>query len=204
MKAPFRQQASNYDCAPTTVLNALTYLFHRKEIPPYVLRRIYNECLDVERYRGTSTSAVQDLGYWLQHYREKGFANFALESKFLYGPQVHFKPSSKIIRTLESNGVALLCVRSSRNYWHYILCIRLEDKWLHCFDPHPPSNQFKNHDAVQFLGISRDHEPNLLIRIDWLEKNISRTNSAAERKYVLGDKEERECLLLNRISTIRS
>ena len=198
-RAPFRQQASQYDCAPTTLLNALSYLFSRKEVPPYVVRRIYTECLDVDRYRGTSAVAMQDLAYWLQHYRERGFAKFALETKFICGAQVHFGKNSKIVRILSSEGVALLCVRSSRNHWHYILCIRYEDGWLHCYDPHPPSNRFKNHDAVEFVSPTGIHEPNLYIRKDWLEKDVRRVKTPDERKYVLGEKRDRECLLVNRV-----
>ena len=34
MKIPLRYQMSEYDCGPTSMLNAISYLFEREEIPP--------------------------------------------------------------------------------------------------------------------------------------------------------------------------
>ena len=33
MKIPLRYQISEYDCGPTSMLNAVSYLFEREEIP---------------------------------------------------------------------------------------------------------------------------------------------------------------------------
>ena len=40
MKTPLRYQFSEYDCGPTSLQNALSFLFDREEIPPEVLRGI--------------------------------------------------------------------------------------------------------------------------------------------------------------------
>ena len=199
MKVPFRQQASEYDCVPTSLINALNYLFDRREIPPFVVHRVYKDCMDVRSFHGTSTRAIQDIGFWLNHYKEKRYGKFAVESKFICGDQVHLKQNSKIIRCINSNGAALMCVHSSRNYWHCILAFRSEEGWLHCYDPSPRSKRFINNDAVQFVATTGQQDPNLIIRFDWLEKNFKRTKNHDERKYILGSKNDRECLLLNRI-----
>ena len=34
MKIPLRYQMSEYDCGPTALLNAMSFLFDRAEIPP--------------------------------------------------------------------------------------------------------------------------------------------------------------------------
>ena len=34
MKNPLHYQLSEYDCGPTSMMNALAYLFEREEIPP--------------------------------------------------------------------------------------------------------------------------------------------------------------------------
>ena len=34
MKNPLRYQLSEYDCGPTSMLNALAFLFEREDIPP--------------------------------------------------------------------------------------------------------------------------------------------------------------------------
>ena len=38
MKIPLRYQMSEYDCGPISMLNAISYLFEREEIPPEVIR----------------------------------------------------------------------------------------------------------------------------------------------------------------------
>jgi len=40
MKVPFRQQVSDYDCVPTSLINALCNLFDRKDILPFVVHRM--------------------------------------------------------------------------------------------------------------------------------------------------------------------
>jgi hypothetical protein len=199
VKVPFRQQASETDCVPTSLINALSYLFDRREIPPFVVHRVYRDCLDIESSRGTSSRAIQDIGFWLNHYKEKRYKDFAVESKFLTGEQVHLRRNSKIIRCINSNGAALLRVHLNRDVWHCILGFRSEGGWLHCYDPAPHSKRFINNDAVQFATTTGQQEPNLRIRFDWLEKDFDTTKNTDERKYVFGCHDDRECLLLNRI-----
>ncbi len=199
MKVPFRQQISEFDCVPTTIINGLSYLFHRSEIPPFVVHRVYKECLDIESHRGTSSRAVQELGFLLSNYQEKRYRKFAVAAEYLQGDQVHFKRKSKIIRCLNAKGAALLCVHTAKGNWHYILALRLEDDWLHCHDPFPPTKQFINNDAVRIIQKCGQQEANLIIRMDWLKKNFEDAQDLAGRKYILGNMEDRECLLLNRI-----
>ena len=200
MKAPFRQQASDYDCGPTSLLNALSYLFERREIPPFVVHQVYKECLDLDDARGTSFHAIRDLACWFKHYRDDRYASFAVESKFISGSQVHLRPTSKIIRCLDTGGVALMCMHSSRNNWHFILALHHKGGWLHCHDPSPRSKRFINVDAVQFSATATQQEPNLRIRCDWLDKDFKMAREPDERKYVLGNVDDRECLLLRRCS----
>ena len=40
MKNPLHYQLSEYDCGPTCMLNAVSFLFEREEIPPEVIRNI--------------------------------------------------------------------------------------------------------------------------------------------------------------------
>jgi len=65
--------------------------------------------------------------------------------------------------------------------------------------PSPRSKRFLDNDAVQFFDSSGKQDPNVRIRFNWLEKNLKKTKSPDERKYVFGSKHERECLLLNRV-----
>ncbi len=198
MKTAFRQQASNYDCAPTSIINALKYLFFRKDIPPFVVQRIYMDCLDIESFRGTSSGAMHDVSHWLNAHRDDRYLNFAVKASFIRGKQVHLRANSKIFRCIEKSGAALLCLHTSRSSWHYVMCFRTEGDWLYCYDPAPRSKRYINHDAVEFIDSHRQ-EPNLRIRSDWLDRKIENDSSYEECKYVFGAYEHRECLLLNRI-----
>ena len=46
MNNPLRYQMTEYDCGPTSMLNAVSYLFPREEIPPEIVRSIMIYCLD--------------------------------------------------------------------------------------------------------------------------------------------------------------
>lgn len=199
MKVPFRQQASTYDCVPTTFINALNYLFHREETPPFVVNQVYRNCLDVEAARGTSSRAVQDMGYWLSTYSEPRYDSFAIKSKFIVGAQVHLRQNSKILKCINANGAALLCVHSSQSCWHYILGFGHDGDYLCCFDPHPRTKRFIKNDAVRFVEQTQHQEPNLIIRCDWLDRCFRKTKTPCDSKYIFGNHDDRECLLLNRI-----
>lgn len=198
MKIPFRHQVTNYDCAPTSIINALSYLFNRKEIPPFIVHRIYMDCLDAESFRGTSGRAIQNLGFLLSQYKEQSFRRFALKSKTITGRQVHFRKSSRILRCLNSHGAVVLNLQMNHGEWHCVLGLRAEENWLHCYDPAPRSRKFAHTDAIKFITPTEPHGPNLIIRFDWLSKDLEKAQSLQERKYILGTEEERQCLLLNR------
>ena len=53
MKVPFSYQKTEFDCGPTSLTNALSFLFDREEIPPEMIRRIMAYCLD-----GGQTAAI--------------------------------------------------------------------------------------------------------------------------------------------------
>jgi hypothetical protein len=46
MKIPLRYQISEYDCGPTSLLNAMSFLFQREEITPELIRNIMLYSLD--------------------------------------------------------------------------------------------------------------------------------------------------------------
>ena len=72
MKTPLRYQISEYDCGPTAMLDAMSYLFARELIPPEVIRNIMLYSLDcyntegVSGKSGTSCAAMMFLSNWLR------------------------------------------------------------------------------------------------------------------------------------------
>ena len=52
MKVPLSYQTTEYDCGPTTMINAISFLFERHEIPPDVIKQIMLYSLDVYNGKG--------------------------------------------------------------------------------------------------------------------------------------------------------
>ena len=122
MRVPFRFQASEYDCVPTTLLNALNYLCDRESVPPIAIQRIFMYCLDTVTSRqglghGTSGYAVKLFANWLNEYQTK---NFRIDARYISGREVHLSQNNLIAQTLNNNGAVALRVKSTGRQWHYI------------------------------------------------------------------------------------
>ena len=92
MKNPLRYQLSEYDCGPTSMLNALAFLFEREDIPPEAVRNIMLYCLDcygsdgVSGKSGTSCAAMMFLSNWLNGFGKIG--RLHISTQYLSGPAV--------------------------------------------------------------------------------------------------------------------
>jgi len=197
MKVPFRLQVSEYDCVPTTALNALSYLYEREEIPPLAIQRIFMYCLDSVSPRqsighGTSPYAVQLLGNWLNEFRYK---KFITSTTYINKEEVHLSNNNKISRTLNANGAALLRIKTPGNSWHYILGLEIDDSWLYAFDPYPKTSRSNSSGNFEFLKQEHGQSPNIRIHRSWLDTFSNKSS------YRFGTKNEREALLLERIET---
>lgn len=100
MDNPLRYQMTEYDCGPTSMLNAVSYLFRRDEIPPELTRNIMLYCLDCfgedgsTGRRGTSRMAMMFLSNWLNGYGETG--HLAVSSRYLSGREVNFSQNGPL------------------------------------------------------------------------------------------------------------
>lgn len=194
MKTPFRLQASEYDCVPTTFINALCKLYEREEIPPVVIQRIYLYCLDSissrrEFAHGTTDFAIKLLGNWLSEYRHK---TFSVKTETIEAEQVHLSSNNKISHCLNDRGVALVNVTHYGGCWHYILALYVTERWLYAFDPYPKTLRANKIGCYEFLEPKSLHDPNLRINYDWLDAYTNRL------PFRFGLKGERSCLLLSR------
>ena len=52
MKILLKYQNSEYDCGPTSFINALAYLYEREEVPIELIKAIYEYTLDVKNSEG--------------------------------------------------------------------------------------------------------------------------------------------------------
>ena len=138
MKIPLRYQMSEYDCGPTSMLNAISYLFEREEIPPEVIRNIMLYCLDcynsegVPGKCGTSMAAMMFLSNWLCGCGKIG--RLDISSQYLSGKQVYIGQNSRINDALRRGGVAV--VRLYYEVEHYVLLTGEQGEDLLMFDPY--------------------------------------------------------------------
>ena len=123
MKSPLRYQFSEYDCGPTTMLNAVSYLFEREEIPPEIIRNVMLYSLDCYSQKGepgragTSRMAMMFLSNWLDGFGRA--TNLPLSSQYLSGKSVYIGQESFINDALHRGGAAV--VRLFYDVEHYAL-----------------------------------------------------------------------------------
>jgi len=189
MKNPLSYQSTEYDCGPTSMLNAINFLFHRKDISPDVVKNIMLYSLDSynkkgEAYKsGTTGMAMMFLTNWLNEFGK--VKKWPIRCEMINGENVHINQSSKIAECLGQGGVVV--ARVMLGVWHYVLLTGMDDKYVYLFDPYYRVNSF----AVDGIEIIKDAptKMNRKIRYDIL-------NSEGKGYYALGKLEGRECITI--------
>jgi hypothetical protein len=106
MKTPLRFQATEYDCGTTSLINAISYLFEREEIPAEIIKEITISTLDefdeAGNKAGTSRYAMNMITHWITSFSK--VRNFNLRCERLEGGQVSLE---KMIHCVKNNGVVL-------------------------------------------------------------------------------------------------
>ena len=137
MKNPLRYQMTEYDCGPTSLLNAVSFLFEREQIPPELVRSVMLFCLDcfgadgAAGKCGTSCMAMQFLCSWLEGF---GRAGHLPVRAHLSGRDVHFSANGRLRDALRRGGAAV--VRLDLEGAHYVLLTGIEGDEVSLFDPY--------------------------------------------------------------------
>jgi len=199
-KIPLKYQSTDYDCVPTTFLNALNFLFERNEIPPEVIQRILLYSLDTINKKGehgkdgTSGLSANFLIQWLDEYSNAGNKNFRLECEYLSSDNdddIHLGRNNKIVRCINDKGVALCSVCIDEDISHYILCTKADQDFLYFFDPYYRHKQFSQKEKAFYEWIDDEWGYNLKV-------SRSRLDSYKTEKYSFGPKDQREVCLIKR------
>lgn len=138
MKIPLQYQRTEYDCGPTSLLNAISFLVDREELPPDILRHIMMCTLDSynekgEAYKnGTSKMAMFFLASWLNEYAR--VTKFPLHTETLSGEDVHISEDSAILEALRQGGVVV--TRVFLDCAHYITLTGITEQGIKVFDPY--------------------------------------------------------------------
>lgn len=189
MKNPLHYQLSEYDCGPTAMQDAVSFLFEREEISPVVLRNIMLYCLDsydcegIMGKSGTSSAAMMFLSNWLNGFGKIG--QLPVSCSYLSGERVYIGRESLINDALCRGGVAV--VRLYFECAHYVLLTGVQDGKIRMFDPYYVDEEFPQEGVVLV-----DDQPFSHNRIvDW--ENF---NSQSTELYALGPVEEREAVII--------
>jgi len=189
LKSPLRYQISEYDCGPTAMLDAVSYLFEREEIPPEIIRNIMLYSLDcysidgISGERGTSCTAMMFLSNWLSGFGKIG--QLPVSSRYLTGKDVFLGQNSYINDALCRGGAAV--VRLWLDEWHYTLLTGTCNGLVRMFDPYYQ----KENDLPEGIQIITD-EPCRFNRI--VPESVMNKNSCGT--YSMGPEESREAVLL--------
>ena len=189
MKNPLHYQLSEYDCGPTSMLNAVSYLFQREEVPPEIIRNITLYCLDCYGAdgacgkSGTSCAAMMFLSNWLNGFGPAG--HLPISSRYLSGESVNFRQDSSLRDALRRRGAAV--VRVDFGGWHYVLLTGIRDDMVYLFDPYYRDQPFPG-EEIQMIT---DHPAayNRIVPTRYFERETREV-------YSMGPVDGREAVLL--------
>ena len=189
MKNPLHYQLSEYDCGPTCMLNAVSFLFAREDIPHEVIRNIMLYCLDrydsegVPGKCGTSCTAMMFLSNWLNGYGKIG--RLPVSGSYLSGKSVYIGKNSLINDALHRGGAAVVLV-----YYevaHYVLLTGESNGSVMMFDPYYQEEAFPQTDII--LTSEHPFNYNRIVPEAYF-------NRETHELYALGETDMREAVLL--------
>lgn len=189
MKQPLRYQITEYDCGPTSLLNAVSFLFQREDIPPELVRNIMLYSLDTygadgfSGKSGTSHTAMLFLSHWLDGFGKAG--RLPIRSEYLTGRDVNLGADSRIVSALRRGGTAV--VRLDLDGWHYVLLTGIEGDGVMVFDPYHLSEPLPAVDVHVVQG--QEEKYNRIVP-------LARFETQEIAPYGFGPYEQREAVLL--------
>lgn len=190
MKVPLRFQLTEYDCGSVSLLNALSFLYEREEIPAMLVKAIslYTlDCYDEEGnlgHGGTSREAIAGFSKWMKKYCEEH--DFGLMCTHLLKENVTMEA---IIQCIKEGGCVY--IRTFLSDEHYSIITKVSLKYIYLFDPYYLN--LKYYDKEKQIKIILNHPFEYNRRV-----SKKRMNQAEKKDFCLGPIEFRECLLLKR------
>lgn len=194
MKNPLSYQYTEYDCGPTSMLNAISYLFHRGDISPDVIKCIMMYCLDGynskgEAYKsGTTKMAMMFLSNWLNQFGK--VKKWPIETQVLHGNTVNISENSKLVECLQQGGVCV--ARVMLGCWHYVLLTGMDSEYIYVFDPYYRKKPFTDKGII--MVTDKPTQMNRKIKHEVF-------NRVSKENYAFGELDERECILLYNTDT---
>jgi len=195
MKTPLRYQITEFDCGSVSLLNCITYLFKREEIPAELVKAISSYTLDCYDEhgnlgaKGTSREAVQYISRWITNFSQS--KNFGITCKYLSGEDVTL---DKIKDCIKNKG----CInfRTYQGVEHYVSITDIDDKYVYIFDPYYSSaSQYKNNKFITHIA-DKPFKYNRKVKME-------RFLSSAKHESALGPIKNRECVLFFKTTKLK-
>ena len=189
MKNPLSYQRTEYDCGPTTMINAISFLFDREQIPPDVIKFIMLYCLDVYNEqgevgkKGTSCMAMMFISNWLSQFGK--VKDFPIETDYVTDENVFIGQTSKIVVALQQGGVVV--VRLHFEEEHYVLLTGIDNENIYLFDPYYCTEDFEE----EGIELIKNHPMKMNRKVPFRY-----FNKETKEIYSLGPKEGREAVIL--------
>ncbi len=190
MKVPLRYQVTEFDCGTVSLLNSLSYLFEREEIPAELVRAIHLytlDCYDEEGnigQGGTSREAINKLTHWITRFSSK--KNFGIICKRLEKDEVTLE---SIRECLKNNGVVF--IRCFQECEHYVIITKIGLKYAYIFDSYYVKSGYYKKDKMVKPIYDKPFNYNRKVK-------IKRIFSQTTKDFALGNVDLRECVLINR------
>ena len=191
MKNDLIYQSSEYDCGPTSLTNAIRFLFEREEILPGLLKHIWLMGNDTYCEKGcvgchgTSKSSMRYMADWFNEYR-CGW-RFPIAAAFVENEEAQVAPGTRAWDCLEKGGcVVIRC--TAGGVGHYVLLTTLlPDDEVGLFDPYDEEPEFDGPGRREITGHPK--QMNRAVQYPLL----NRTDAS---DYAMGPLEKREMLLV--------
>ncbi len=152
MKNPLIYQTTEYDCGPTSLLNAINFLFHREEISPDIVKNIMLYCLDAYNRKGeahksgTTGMAMLFLVNWLNQFGK--VKKWPIHCEILNNEAVYISQTSRIAECLGQGGAVVAKVMLG--WWHYVLLTGIDNEYVYLFDPYYRERTF-NVEGIEMI-----------------------------------------------------
>jgi len=190
MKTPLRYQITEFDCGSVSLVNCITYLFKREEIPAELIKAINSytlDCYDEKGnlgQKGTSREAVLYLSRWITNFSES--KNFGVKCEYLSGSDITLE---KITECIKNGGCVNL--RTYQGCEHYVTITKIDKHFVYIFDPYYyPESHYSKDKFIDYVS-DKPFSYNRKVKIE-------RFLSERKSENALGPVEKRECVLFNR------
>jgi len=190
MKIPLRFQITSFDCGTVSLMNAISYLFEREEIPAELIKAISMYTLDCYDEKGnfghcgTSRESITFVSNWINNFSKA--KDLSIKCKKHEGEEVTL---DKIKKCIAKKGVVL--VRLWQKSEHYVLVTDIDDELVYLFDPfYLEENHYDNEPEVRMV-FDKPFSHNRTV-------SIKRFISEATKDFAMGKINKREIVLINR------